>query len=62
VVKGVPEQGDIIKLSLDPRMGHEQHFNAEIIAAFKEGDDMISGKIPVKWNTSLDDLDEMLGL
>jgi mRNA interferase MazF len=24
VVNGVPQQGDIIKLDLDPRMGHEQ--------------------------------------
>jgi mRNA-degrading endonuclease toxin of MazEF toxin-antitoxin module len=24
VVNGVPQQGDIIKLNLNPRMGHEQ--------------------------------------
>jgi mRNA-degrading endonuclease toxin of MazEF toxin-antitoxin module len=24
VVKGIPQQGDIIKLNLNPRMGHEQ--------------------------------------
>ncbi|MCL1812389.1 MAG: hypothetical protein FWG29_02575 [Treponema sp.] len=45
----------------DPETG-ELHFNAETIAGMQEVEDMISGKIPVKWHTSLDDLDEMLGL
>ena len=45
----------------DPKTG-ELRFNAETIAAFKEGDAMLRGEIPAKWHTSLDDLDEMLGL
>ena len=45
----------------DPVTG-ELPFNAETIAAFEEGDAMLRGDIPVKWHTSLDDLDKMLGL
>jgi hypothetical protein len=45
----------------DPVTG-EERFNAETIAAFEEGDAMLRGEIPAKWHTSLDDLDEMLGL
>ena len=45
----------------DPVTG-ELRFNAETIAAFEEGDAMLRGEIPVKWHTSLDDLDKMLGL
>jgi hypothetical protein len=36
--------------------------NAETVAAIQEGRAMLRGEIPVKWHTSLDDLDEMLGL
>ena len=45
----------------DPVTG-ELRFNAETMAGMQEVEDMISGKIPAKWHTSLDDLDEMLGL
>ena len=45
----------------DPATG-QPRFNAETIAGMQEVEDMISGKIPVKWHTSLEDLDEMLGL
>ena len=45
----------------DPVTG-ELRFNAETMAGMQEVEDMISGKIPVKWHTSLDDLDKMLGL
>jgi hypothetical protein len=37
-------------------------YNAETIAGMQEVEDMISGKIPVKWHNSLEDLDKMLGL
>jgi hypothetical protein len=37
-------------------------FKPEIMAGMQEVEDMISGKIPVEWHTSLDDLDEILGL
>ena len=40
----------------------ELHFNAETIAAFKEGEAMLRGEIPAKWHKSLDDLDKILGL
>jgi hypothetical protein len=36
--------------------------NAETIAAIQEGRAMLRGEIPATWHTSLDDLDEMLGL
>ena len=45
----------------DPITG-ELRFNAETMAGMQEVEDMISGKVPVKWHTSLDDLDKMLGL
>ena len=45
----------------DPVTG-EPLYNAETIAAIKEGDAMLRGEIPAKWHTSIDDLDEMLGL
>ena len=45
----------------DPVTG-ELRFNAEVMAGMQEVEDMVSGKIPVKWHTSLDDLDKMLGL
>ena len=45
----------------DPETG-ELRFNDEVMAGMQEVEDMISGKIPVKWHTSLDDLDKMLGL
>jgi len=45
----------------DPVTGNPR-YKPEIYAGMQEVEDMISGKIPVKWHTSLDDLDEMLGL
>ncbi|MDR0289673.1 MAG: hypothetical protein LBI06_01925 [Treponema sp.] len=45
----------------DPITG-EPLYNAKTIAAIEEGDAMLRGEIPAKWHTSLDDLDEMLGL
>ncbi|MDR0447596.1 MAG: hypothetical protein LBH07_02900 [Treponema sp.] len=45
----------------DPVTG-ELRLNAEMLAGMQEVEDMISGKIPVKWHTSLDDLDKMLEL
>jgi hypothetical protein len=45
----------------DPVTG-ELRFKPEIMAGMQEVEDMISGKIPVKRHTSLEDLDEMLGL
>jgi len=45
----------------DPVTG-EPRFNAETIAGMQEVEDMISGKIPVTWHHSLEDLDKMLGL
>jgi hypothetical protein len=45
----------------DPVTG-EPLYNAKTIAAIEEGDAMLRGEIPAKWHTSLDDLDEMLGL
>ena len=45
----------------DPETG-ELPFNADVIAAFDEGDAMLRGDIPAKWYNSLDemlaDLDE----
>ena len=34
----------------------ELRFNAETIAAFEEGDAMISGEIPTKWYSSLEEM------
>ena len=45
----------------DPVTG-EPRFNDETIAAFEEGDAMLRGEKPVKWHTSIDDLDKILGL
>jgi hypothetical protein len=45
----------------DPVTG-EPRFNAETIAAFKEGDAMLSGEIPATWHNSLEDLNKMLDL
>ena len=45
----------------DPVTG-ELRFNAETIAGMQEVEDMIAGKIPVKWHHSLEDLDKMLEL
>ncbi|MDR1803560.1 MAG: DUF2281 domain-containing protein [Treponema sp.] len=45
----------------DPVTG-ELRFNDEVMAGMQEVEDMISGKIPVKWHTSLEDLDKILGL
>lgn len=45
----------------DPVTG-EPRFNAETIAAFKEGDAMLRGEIPATWHHSLEDLDKMLEL
>jgi hypothetical protein len=45
----------------DPVTG-ELRFNAETIAGMQEVEDMITGKIPVKWHNSLEDLDKMLEL
>jgi hypothetical protein len=45
----------------DPVTG-EPRFNAETIAGMQEVEDMITGKIPVQWHNSLEDLDKMLEL
>jgi len=45
----------------DPVTG-QPHFNAETIAGMQEVEDMITGKIPIQWHHSLEDLDKMLGL
>jgi hypothetical protein len=45
----------------DPVTGNPR-YNAETIAGMQEVEDMISGKIPVTWHHSLEDLDKMLGL
>ena len=45
----------------DPRTG-EPLYNAETLAAFKEGDAMLNGDIPANWHNSIEDLDKMLGL
>jgi hypothetical protein len=45
----------------DPVTG-EERFNAETVAAFKEGDAMLRGEKPATWHNSLEDLDKMLGL
>jgi hypothetical protein len=45
----------------DPVTGNPR-YNAETIAGMQEVEDMISGKIPVKWHNSIEDLDKMLGL
>jgi hypothetical protein len=39
----------------DPETG-EERFNAETIAAFKEGDAMLRGEIPAKWYSSLEEM------
>jgi hypothetical protein len=51
----------ICAMHRDPVTGNPR-YKPEIIAGMQEVEDMISGKIPVKWHTSIDDLDEMLGL
>ena len=38
------------------RVTGELRFNAETVAAFKEGDAMLSGEIPAKWYNSLDEM------
>ena len=43
----------------NPETG-ELRFNAETIAAFKEGDAMLAGEIPAKWYNSLDEMLEDL--
>jgi hypothetical protein len=45
----------------DPETG-ELRFNAETMAGMQEVEDMIAGKIPVKWHHSLEDLDKILEL
>ena len=45
----------------DPETG-ELRFNAETMMSMQEVEDMISGKIPVKWHKSMEDLDKILGL
>ncbi|MDR0301087.1 MAG: DUF2281 domain-containing protein [Treponema sp.] len=57
----VGEECPICAKHRDPVTG-ELRFKPEIMAGMQEVEDMMSGKIPVKWHTSLDDLDEMLGL
>jgi hypothetical protein len=39
----------------DPVTG-EELFNAETVAAFKEGDAMLRGEIPAKWYNSLEEM------
>jgi hypothetical protein len=61
-VRGSPLEGcPICAKHRDPVTG-ELRFNAETIAGMQEVEDMISGKIPVKWHSSLEDLDKMLEL
>jgi hypothetical protein len=57
------EECPICAAHRDPVTGNPL-YKPEIYASMKEVDDMLSGKIPstLKWHTSLDDLDEMLGL
>ena len=43
----------------DPKTG-ELRFNAETMAGMQEVEDMISGKIPVKWYNSLEEMLEDL--
>ena len=43
----------------DPKTG-EPLYNAETLAAFKEGDAMLNGDIPANWHNSINDLDKML--
>jgi hypothetical protein len=58
----LPEGGcPICAANRDPVTGNPR-YKAEIIAGMQEVEDMISGKILVKWHHSLEDLDEMLGL
>jgi hypothetical protein len=45
----------------DPVTGNPR-YNAETVAAIEEGDAMLRGEIPANWHTSIDDLDEILGL
>ena len=45
----------------DPVMGNPR-YNAETVAAFREGDAMLRGEIPANWHDSIDDLDKILGL
>jgi len=45
----------------DPKTG-EPLYNAETLAAFKEGDAMLNGDIPAKWHNSIEDLDKILGI
>ncbi|MDR0455409.1 MAG: hypothetical protein LBH20_01830 [Treponema sp.] len=55
------EECPICAAHRDPETG-ELRFKPEIMAGMQEVEDMLSGKIPVKWHTSIDDLDKMLGL
>jgi len=45
----------------DPVTGNPR-YKPEVYEGMQEVEDMISGKIPAKWHTSLEDLDKMLGL
>jgi hypothetical protein len=57
------EECPICAAHRDPVTGNPL-YKPEIYESMREVDDMLSGKIPstLKWHTSLDDLDEMLGL
>jgi len=45
----------------DPKTG-ELRFNAETIAGMQEVENMITGKTPVQWHHSIEDLNKMLEL
>ena len=49
------EECPICAKNRDPVTG-ELRFNDEVMAGMQEVEDMISGKKPVKWHTSLEDL------
>jgi hypothetical protein len=52
---GVTGECPICAAHRDPVTG-EERFNAETIAAFKEGDAMLRGEIPAKWYNSLEEM------
>jgi hypothetical protein len=60
-VAGYDGECPICAANRDPITGNPR-YNAETIAGMQEVEDMIAGKIPVKWHHSLEDLDKMLGL
>ena len=45
----------------NPKTG-ELRFNDEVMEGMQEVEDMLSGKIPVKWHNTLEDLNKILEL